>query len=237
MDIPDRERTVRVALVDTHPIIRAGLSTVLTAAKGIELLAECSDLEQACSELKNHDVDVVILGSRNLSKSTLEDLHTLGERLPHAAPVVFTTSQSEKWLLEGLLAGARGYLVSDSTQDDIVDAIRVVGGGKNIQVPANLLLRLLKGLPWTSQDGNTKNPQVGLARMTNRELEVLQEMATGKAYRLIADKLFLAESTVKKYAHSVITKLGASNRSTAVLTAYRFNLLDGYDIDSAPDDE
>jgi DNA-binding NarL/FixJ family response regulator len=227
MSNPNPPRIIRVALVDEHPIIRAGLHSVLTVEAGVELLGETSDLEQALEVIEDRDVHVVILGVRDPIGPGLQALRRLKESRPEVAPIVFTDCRTEVFLLEALLAGARGYLMCDDVKDEIVDVVRIAGRGKSTQVPGELLVQVLSGIPCSSNGHSTHGPlsRPALARLTERELEILNQMATGETYRTIADRLFLAESTVKKYAHSVITKLGASNRSTAVLAAYRLNLL------------
>jgi DNA-binding NarL/FixJ family response regulator len=227
MSIPPRH-IVRVVLADDNHIVRAGLNSVLTTEAGVEILAETSDYEQALEVIEDRDVQVAIFGVRNPIKPGLQALRKVRERRPEVAPIVFTNCRREAFLLEALLAGARGYLMCDDTKDEIVDTVRLAGRGKSTQVPGELLMRALSRIPCSSDGDCTLKPlsRSGFTRLTDRELDILHQMTTGETYRVIADRLFLAESTVKKYAHSVITKLGASNRSTAVLAAYRLNLLD-----------
>jgi DNA-binding NarL/FixJ family response regulator len=204
--------------------VRAGLRSVVVTEDCLELVGESSTLDESLRELRSQ-VDVVLLGIRDLSKTGVGDIEKLNEMCPDAATVVFTTSRNEPYLMQALLAGARGYLLSDSGHQEIVNAVKSANQGKSVQAPACMLLSVLKGLPWSSSNGSASNTMGSTARLTARETEILQEMGTGVTYRTIAEKLFLAESTVKKYAHSVITKLGASNRATAVVTAHRLNLL------------
>lgn len=226
------QRTVRIALVDSHPIMRAGLRAVMSTEEGLELITESSDLDDSLHQIASLDVEVVILGMRKPVEQGIRDLQKLREQCPNVAPIVFTGLKSAPCLVQTLMAGARAYVLSDYGREELVDAVRTAQRGKSVKVPSDLFLRVIRGLPTANENSPLEmNSGAGLARLTARETEVLKYMATGARYRTIADKLFLAESTVKKYAHSVITKLGAANRSTAVINAHRFNLLNDIDTD------
>lgn len=226
MDATVEGPLVRVALIDSHPIMRAGLRSVLSNESGVKLMTESSRLDDAIGEIVEQRVDVVVIGLRPPRQASLRTIRLLTDVHPEVATVVFSTESEEPLLLEALLAGAKGFLLSDYCRDEIIDAVKVAGRGKNVQVPAEMLVRLLKGLPWLQEPDDSNRQSRFQARLTSREQEILKEMATGAAYKNIADKLSLAESTVKKYAHSVITKLGVSNRSTAVITAFRLKMLE-----------
>lgn len=222
----EKEPIVRIALIETQPIVRAGLRAVMESEKDLELLTECSMVEEALKKIRSLNVEVVILGVRKPVENGIRDLETLREHCPEVAPIVFTSLRSAPCLMQSLVAGARAYLLADYDRDELVDAVRTAQRGKSIKVPCDLFLRVIRGLPTTNGDSPLEaDPATGMARLTSRERDVLDRMATGARYRIIADELGLAESTVKKYAHSVITKLGAANRSTAVINAHQLNLL------------
>ncbi|MGE0491380.1 MAG: response regulator [Vulcanimicrobiota bacterium] len=220
---------VRVALIDSHPIVREGLRALLIPEHGLELIAEGSDIADAYAAIDNHGAQVILIDLHPLGARGPAVIRRLREERPKAATVVFTITDNEASLVEALVAGARGYLLKESTGEEITAAVKAAARGRTVQVPRDMLLRVLRALPWVQQppDGPGRNR----ARLTRRELEILEYMATGVPYRELADQLCLAESTIKKYAHSVIGKLGASCRATAVITAYRLNLLE------TPDEE
>ena len=202
------EHTVRIALIDAHPIVRAGLSAVLKAEAGLELITESSDLDEAITQIASKEIEVVILGMQKPMEQGIRDLQKLKESCPNVATIVFTGLRSAPCLVEALMAGARAYLLSDYGREELVDAVRTAQRGKSVKVPCDLFLRVIRGLPTTTDESPLESDAVtGIARLTAREREVLNYMATGARYRTIADQLSLAESTVKKYAHSVITKL------------------------------
>lgn len=197
----------------------------MASEDSLELLAESTTLDGILHELEPLGVNVVLLGVRSPVTEGVRDLQKLRERCPGIETVVFATPESGPFLKQFLLAGARGYVPIDCGHQDLVDAVRGADRGKSAQVPADLVVGLLQSLSSTVTSEPCLRTSSRTARLTARELEVLQEMATGGSYRSIGESLCLAESTVKKYAHSVITKLGASNRSTAVIHAFRLNLL------------
>ena len=202
------------------------MKSVVASTDGLELVLESSELDEILDNLEETGVEVVLVGVRGSINKGIRDLQKLRENCPNVDPVVLATPECEPYLKQFLLAGARGYLPVDCGPQELVDAVRGASRGKSAQVPADLLLALLEGLSSTSNPSDPYSFRSNqTARLTGREKEVLQEMATGVSYRTISGKLFLAESTIKKYAHSVITKLGASNRSTAVIHAFRLGLL------------
>lgn len=226
MQTVDSNGPIRVALVDIQTIFRVGFEALLKSEPGLEFLVAEPDVERLLKAVKPEQVDVVVIGIRPRGESSLDDLRRLTEELPQVAPVVFATSDQEPGLRETLLAGGRGYIRGDSEGDEIVETIKVAGRRRCLQVPVEPLLQILKSLPSTVSGDSAKRAANGFARLTLREREILTAMASEETYRHIAGRLQLAPSTVKKYAHTVITKLGATNRSTAVIQAYRNGLLE-----------
>lgn len=225
-----REKVLRVALIDDHPIVREGMRSALVPEHGLELVAEGASVDEAVEIAEKHDLDVVLMDLRLQGPGGVEGIRRLKEVKPELATVVFTIYDSESSLVEALLAGARGYILKDSRREEITAAIRAAVQGDSVQIPRELLVRVLRGLPWVQAEaGGDKGGQA--SRLTNRELDVLKLMSQGLAYRAIGGKLHLAESTVKKYAHSLIGKLGASDRASAVIVAYRLGLVDGHESD------
>lgn len=221
-----QQKVLRVALIDDHPIVREGMRSALVPEHGLQLVAEGASVDDALAIADKHELDVILMDLRLPGPGGVEGIRRLKEVKPEVASVVFTIYDSESSLVEALLTGARGYILKDSRREEISAAIRAAVQGNSVQVPRELLVRVLRSLPWVQAEaGGEKAGQA--SRLTNRELDVLKLMAQGLAYRAIGEKLHLAESTVKKYAHSLIGKLGASDRASAVIVAYRLGLVDG----------
>lgn len=217
----------RIGLIDSNAIIRSGLRSIIADEQDFRLCAESSNREEALPEMHHLALHVIVLGLNEATEPGLEDIRELREKCSEAAVVVFTKIRSESFLVKTLLAGATTYLVNDSEPREVVLGIRTAFGGQNLHVPQILMLRALEAIQSGSESGSSDGTGhlLGLARLTERESEVLREMATGAAYKVIAENLFLAESTVKKYAHNVITKLGADNRLSAVVKAHQLNMV------------
>lgn len=215
--------TIQVGLVEIQTVFRAGFEALLKSDPALRLQNSESDLTQLL-ECRDAQLDVVVIGVG--SRSRLEDVRRLAQSLPSVAPVVFVPSDRDPGLRDALLAGARGYIRSDSEGEDIVEVVKAAGRGKCLHVPIEPLLQILGAPPQESDQDSESYTKKAFARLTDREREVLVAMSTGNTYRHIAARLKLAPSTVKKYAQNVIMKLGASNRSTAVIQAYRSGLLE-----------
>ena len=214
----------RIGLIGSNAIIRSGLRSIIADEQDFRLCAEWSDQEEALPGMHPLSLHVIVLGLDEATEPGLEDIRELSSE---AAVVVFTHIRSESFLVKTLLAGATTYLASDSEPREVVLGIRTAFGGQSLHVPQILMLRALEAIQAGSESGSSDGTGhlLGLARLTERESEVLREMATGAAYKVIAENLFLAESTVKKYAHNVITKLGADNRLSAVVKAHQLNMV------------
>jgi DNA-binding NarL/FixJ family response regulator len=159
--------------------------------------------------------DVVLLDVRMPKRSgveVLQELHRRGELPP---TILLTTFDDDEVLLEGVKAGARGYLLKDVTLEQVTDAIRTVAAGGTLIRPA-VTERVLRGLEHVRRDFDSLNPPDPL---TKRELEILRLMAGGYSNREIADALGTAEGTVKNHASSILSKLGVRDRTRAVLKA------------------
>ncbi len=213
---------IKVTLIAVRPVIRAGLLSLLTADRGLILEAETESMSAALELKPGKHAQVALIELPLNRGSDLQDLRRLSAGRPDLAPVVFTSSEQATDLLNALAAGARGYVLKSATPEVLANALRAASVGDDaLQVPRRLLLTALEG----RAPGGTLNLAQRRNPLTPREGEILDLMATGALYRDIAVELNLAESTIKKYAHSVIGKLGASCRATAVLTAHRMELL------------
>ena len=146
---------IRVALVDVRAIFRSGIRALVESEPTLSLSAEADSLDAFLQATREEDAiaDVVVLEIRSGDGPSLKDIQSLLVHKPTVAPVVFATSNDGPGLQETLLAGARGYLYADSAHQDIVDALRVAGRGKCLQVPAKPLLNVLRGLVWTVSCG------------------------------------------------------------------------------------
>lgn len=206
---------IRVVLVDDQTLVRRGIRSLLELSPDIGIVAEASDGDEALEVIRRERPDAVLLDVRMPKRTgveVLQALHRSGELPP---TILLTTFDDDEVLLEGVKAGARGYLLKDVTLEQLTGAIRTVAGGGTLIRPA-VTERVLRGLEHIRRDFESLNPPDPL---TKRELEILRLMAGGYSNKEIADALGTAEGTVKNHASSILSKLGVRDRTRAVLKA------------------
>lgn len=205
--------TISVLLVDDHPVVRTGLRAVLGSRPGIEILGEAATGEEAVLLAGRLKPDVVLwdlrLGDGMDGVSTTEALCRL---IPAPAVMILTTFDRDADILRAIEAGAAGYLLKDVAPDTIFEAIRAAARGEMVLAP-ELATRILRGM---------RNPA---PRLTERELEVLGQLALGASNKEIARTLFVSEATIKSHLVHIFTKLGVESRARAIHIAGESGLL------------
>jgi DNA-binding NarL/FixJ family response regulator len=207
---------IRVVIVDDQTLMRQGLRRLLDLDAGIEVVGEAGDGDEAIALIPRLCPDVVLLDVRMPRRSGLDVLRALavGDRLPPT--ILLTTFDDDEVLVDGVRAGARGYLLKDVTLDTLTQAIREVAGGGTLMRPA-VTERILRGLAASGRPGRAADPDDRPERLTRREAEVLRLMAGGCTNRAIADALGATEGTIKNHVSAILGKLGVRSRTQAVL--------------------
>jgi DNA-binding NarL/FixJ family response regulator len=206
---------IRVVLVDDQTLVRRGIRSLLELSGDIGIVAEAGDGDEALAVIRRERPDAVLLDVRMPKRTgveVLQELQRAGELPP---TILLTTFDDDEVLLDGVKAGARGYLLKDVTLEQLTDAIRTVAAGGTLIRPA-VTERVLRGLEHVRRDFESLNPPDPLTR---RELEILRLMAGGYSNKEIADALGTAEGTVKNHASNILSKLGVRDRTRAVLKA------------------
>ena len=206
---------ISVCLVDDQNLVRQGVRSLLDLAEDIRVVAECADGAQAVQDIPRIKPDVVLLDLRMPNMSGLEVLQALGVRNELPPTIILTTFDDDQLVLQGLKAGARGYLLKDVSLEQLTGAIRAVAAGETVIRPA-VTERVLRGFEHVRRDFDALEPPDPL---TKREVEILRLMAGGYSNREIADALGTAEGTIKNHASSILSKLGVRDRTRAVLKA------------------
>ena len=220
----DEQEPVRVVLVDDQELVRSGLRRILRRRDGFEIVAECGDGAELPAALAGApDVDVVLMDLRMREVDGITATRRLTEQ-EHAPPVlVLTTFDDDEMLSGALRAGAAGFLLKDSSADDLIRAVRAVAAGDSWLDPA------VTGRVLSSYRSSTpaKPPSAVAAYdvLTARELEVLLAMAAGRSNAEIAEELFISELTVKSHIGRIFTKLGLRDRPAAIVYAYDHGLV------------
>ena len=206
---------IRVVLIDDQTLVRRGIRALLELAGDITIVAEASDGEEGASVVRHERPDVVLLDVRMPKASGLDLLKQLRDSGELPPTILLTTFDDDEVLLEGVKAGARGYLLKDVSLEQLTGAIRAVAAGETLIRPA-VTERVLRGLEHVRRDFDALDPPDPL---TKRETEILRLMAGGYSNREIAEALGTAEGTIKNHASSILSKLGVRDRTRAVLKA------------------
>ncbi|CCW15367.1 response regulator [Rhodococcus aetherivorans] len=203
---------IAVAVVDDHPVFRLGLVALLGTLDGIEVVAQASSVAEAL-EVITADVDVVLMDLELGDGSGIEATRQLLGRFPELRVLVVTMHEDEESLVASVRAGARGYLVKGADPSGVERAIRAVADGEVI-VGAAVAAKAIGAMAAS----RTLAPAV-FPELTDREREVLDLMARGHDNATIARRLVLSPKTVRNHVSNVLGKLGAADRSTAIVRA------------------
>ncbi|HEX5771051.1 MAG TPA: response regulator transcription factor [Nocardioidaceae bacterium] len=213
---------IRVAVVDDQELFRRGLTMLLGVEDDIEVVGEAGDGVAATELAATAVPDVVLMDVRMPKRSGIEACLSIKDVAPSAKIIMLTVSDEEADLYDAVKNGASGYLLKDSSIDEVAQAIRVVAEGQSLISPS-MAVKLLDEF---KQMTRSERQQVPTPRLTDRELEVLKLVAQGLNNREIAKRLFISENTVKNHVRNILEKLQLHSRMEAVMYAVREKLLD-----------
>jgi DNA-binding NarL/FixJ family response regulator len=198
---------IRVLLADDHPVVRAGLRGMLAGAGGIEITGEAGSGPEAVALARRHEPDVILMDLRMPGGGGVEAIARLAADQPRIRVLVLTTYDTDADILRAVEAGAAGYLLKDTPQADLINAIRAAARGETVLTPtvAGRLMHRMRG----------PRPE----QLSARETEILALAARGLTNIQIAAALFISEATVKTHLIRASAKLGVSGRTAAVAKA------------------
>jgi NarL family two-component system response regulator YdfI len=215
-------KPLRVIVTDDHLIVREGLRLILETAEGIELAGEARDGAEALRLVPELAPDVVLMDLRMPKMDGLTAIGRLQETHPEVAVIILTTFREDDLILQGLRAGAQGYLLKDADRATLLDAIRAAARGETLLTP-EILERLLAQTQ--AQPSSTQTDYS--PALTDREGEVLAGVARGERNKEIALRLGITERTVKAHLTSIFNKFGVDSRAAAIAVAAQRGLLPG----------
>lgn len=211
--------TVRVLLVDDQQLIRLGFRLVLQAQDDVTVVGEAGDGVQALGLVAELAPDVVLMDVRMPVMDGIEATRQIVAAHPDSRVLLLTTFDLDEYAYAGLRAGASGFMLKDVPPDQLVTAIRVVAAGDAVVAPA-VTRRLLDAFAERLPDPGQPTTDVRLARLTEREREVMVEVAAGRSNAEIAARLVLSEATVKTHIGRLLHKLDLRDRVQVVVLAY-----------------
>ena len=197
---------IRVLIADDHSIVRQGLVTIINRDPEMTVIAQAENGQQAIDLFREHQPDVTLMDLRMPEVGGVEAISAICAEFKQARIAVLTTYDGDEDIYRGLQAGAQGYLLKDSKLGELLNAIRAIHNGQKY-IPPEVGAKLLQRI---------SNPE-----LSERELEVLRLMAQGMGNQEIGTALSIGESTVKSHVNHILSKLGVSDRTQAVITAVK----------------
>jgi NarL family two-component system response regulator LiaR len=207
------ETAIRVLIADDHAVVRKGLRALIETERGMEVVGEAADGQEAVQKASTIESDVILLDLLMPRKDGIEAIAEIKQENPGANILVLTSFAEDKKILAALEAGAMGYVLKDATPAELLKAIRDVSRGESSLDPsvARKVIRRIR----EPAGGN------GAENLTEREVEVLRLVAKGMSNKEIAGKLFVSEPTVRTHVSNILMKLDLPNRTQAALYALR----------------
>jgi DNA-binding NarL/FixJ family response regulator len=205
---------IRLLIVDDHPVVCAGLTSMLSTQPGFEVTGSAASGEEALAILKRSSPHVMLLDLRMPGMDGIAVLHALKGIESPPAVIILTSFEKEEDIYRSIRAGAQGYLLKDTAESEMVTAITTVDAGERYiprRISARLANRMLR------------------ADLTGRELSILELLAEGSTNKEIAGSLNISDNTVRHHVNNIMDKLKVSDRTEAVATAIRSGILSGSD--------
>jgi DNA-binding NarL/FixJ family response regulator len=206
-----RNTPIRILIVDDHPVVLAGLTSMLGTQAGMEVAGSASSGEEALEIISSKPVDLLLLDLRMPGMNGIDTLHAMKRAKISVRVIILTSFETDEDIYRAVQAGAQGYLLKDAPQSDMIDAIRMVHSGKRYfprQIAARLAERMMR------------------TNLTTRELEVLKMLATGLTNKQIGCALDISDNTVRNHVNSIIEKLEVCDRTEAATTAIHRGIIE-----------
>jgi two-component system, NarL family, response regulator len=201
---------IRVLISDDHPFMREGLAAVLSYKPDMTVVGQACNGHEAIALFSQHQPDVTLMDLRMPELSGVEAIAAICAEFTAARIIVLTTYDGDEDIYRGLRAGAKGYVLKDAEPDELLTAIRVVHNGQQYIPPAV---------------GAKLAERMGSPELSDRELDVLRLMATGKSNLEISSVLSIAEGTVKFHVKNILSKLGVGDRTQAMIVALKRGII------------
>ncbi len=212
---------IRVLICDDHAVVREGLASFLELQEDIEIAGQAANGEEAVARAAALQPDVILMDLVMPKVDGIEAIRRITAERPDARIIVLTSYAEDAQIFPAIRAGASGYLMKDVSPQDLAKAIRMARDGEPLLHP-DVVRRLMAEVVHPTHSGRPES----LARLTEREMDVLRLIATGRSNKEIARDLVLSEKTVKTHVSNLLQKLGLPDRTQAALLAVREHLVE-----------
>jgi len=206
-------KRVRIVIVDDDPLVRMGLRAILGSEAGWEVVGEAGDGDAAVAIVTELVPDVVLMDVRMPGTDGLTATRELVAAGVETTVLVLTTFEVDEYVFEAMRAGAAGFVLKRVPPAELIEAVRIVAAGESLLFPASTRAVI-------ERFAIQPNAAADLGDLTDREADVLRELARGRSNQEIAAALFVSVQTVKSHVASILTKLGVRDRTQAVIVAY-----------------
>ncbi|TQV89249.1 response regulator [Aliikangiella coralliicola] len=213
--------TIRVLLVDDQMLVREGIKSLLNLSDKVKVVGEAQDGTEIIDAIQSCQPQVILLDLSMPKMDGIETLNLLNEKQIKIPTIILTTFDDHEFILRGIHAGAKGYLLKDVSLETLIEGIEAVHQGKSLMQPA-LTERLIQGLQGFKPGFEAPDT---IESLSPKEIEVLGLMASGCSNKEISQALHKSEGTIKNHVSNVLAKLGVRDRTRAVLIAIEKGIL------------
>lgn len=216
---------VKILVVDDHTIVREGTAKMLELTPEFKVVGQAASAREGLDQVRALQPEIVLMDIKMPGINGIEATRLIKAEFPEVEVIILSMYDEEEYVVEAVKAGATGYLLKDSSQEDLVRAIRIVHSGGSLIQPG-LARKVLKEFAHLARENVGQAKPTLLRELSDREVEVLQYVAEGQSNKEIADHLMISEKTVKAHLRSIFRKLEVGDRAQAVAHAMRKGLVE-----------
>ena len=204
-------RQIRILTVDDHPVLREGIAAIVSGEPDMIVAAEASNGREAIEQFRVHRPDITLMDLGLPDMNGTEVIAAVRAEFPNARIIALTTYSGDALAVRALKAGASGYLLKSMVRKELAETIRSVHAGRK-KIPPEIAIKMAE--------------HHGDDALTEREIEILRQVAAGNANKMIADNFSISEQTVKAHMRNILSKLGANDRTHAVTIALKRGIIE-----------